>query len=262
MKYYLGIDFGTSNSSVAYVCDPETGTLMRPETRVVSFVKEDGSGDPRIPSMVGLTQEGAGGLKTGWEFHDSLARLVTRSRRPRVPLMRNGASLFRSVKSDLGACRTYPFSCDPGTQLPEDAAALVFREMIRETGRANPEIEVRSVPAVITVPASLGAAARRETLAAAAKAGLATERVELIDEPIAALLHALSDTEKAGHLCGRESSRILVFDYGGGTLDLCLVESRRDPDAAFGFQVKNLAISHYLRNGGTDIDRAIMERVL
>jgi molecular chaperone DnaK (HSP70) len=51
VKYFVGIDFGTSNSSIAYVVDPEDGKEVTLEARVVPFQKDDGSEDTRLPSL-------------------------------------------------------------------------------------------------------------------------------------------------------------------------------------------------------------------
>lgn len=263
MKHFVGIDFGTSNSSIAYVVDPEDGKEVSLDPKVVSFQKDDGSEDTRLPSLVARSLVGKGvTFVTGWDAEGQMARLGMRGRRVMAEFLRHGQNMFSAVKSDLGASRVYPFACGPELRMPEDAVELVFHEMIVAAERANPHLKVKESPVVISVPASLSGSARNETLAAAIRAGLSKDRVELIDEPIAALLHALSDREKAAALCGDKPQKVLVFDYGGGTLDLCLVECRRRRAESFGFEVTHLAISHYLRNGGNDIDASITETVL
>ena len=121
---------------------------------------------------------------------------------------------------------------------------------------------ISQVRAVITVPASLNAEARRETRDAAIDAGLNRDLIELIDEPVAALLHLLNEPSAASVLSMEEPRNILVFDYGGGTLDLCLVKCRFNLDAPTGVQAETLAISQYRRNGGNDVDRAVMDEVM
>jgi hypothetical protein len=263
MNHYIGIDFGTSNSSVAYVCDTGLPGTPPPEPSLVAFPKADGSGDPRLPSMVGQVKDNRknGQLEVGWEFMERMWQKATQSRAPKTPLLRQGNTLFRSVKSDLGDSRVYPFTCNSSVRTPEDATAIILRGMMEEARLSNPALDPSVSPVVLSVPASLSAEARKETLAALARIGM-TGNISLIDEPIAALLHALSNPEAAAQLCGSRPSQVIVFDYGGGTLDLCLVECRRDQAALFGFTVKHRAISRYRRNGGNDIDAAIMRSVL
>ncbi|WP_461783985.1 Hsp70 family protein [Prosthecobacter sp.] len=102
---------------------------------------------------------------------------------------------------------------------------------------------------VITVPALYGPAERQELLEAARKAGF--QNVELIEEPIAAGLAFLH--EKTGTELGEQ---IFVFDWGGGTLDLALVNYKNG----------DLSLNHEWIGGdknlgGEDIDDSIIEGV-
>ena len=264
MNYYIGIDFGTTNSSVAYVFDDGDEGMKQPRPESIKFERDDGSEDNRLPSLVVQSMKNnSHALVAGWDAWGQIHRLSTQRRRGSMNLLRHGNNLFRSMKSDLGSGRVYPYSCAADVRTPEAAVTVVFRELIGAAQRAKPELKMHEVPVVISVPASLSAASRQETLNAAIMAGLPPDNIELIDEPIAALLHALGNRETASQLLPDDEPRnILVYDYGGGTLDLCLVRCRRDKSAVFGFDVEHLAISHYLRNGGNDIDRAIMQEVL
>lgn len=102
---------------------------------------------------------------------------------------------------------------------------------------------------VITVPALYGPSERSELKDAAALAGLRS--VELADEPVAAGRAFLHD--KAGTELG---DQVLVFDWGGGTLDLALVE-RRDGS----FYLNHDWIGGEKNLGGEDIDDAMIEGV-
>ncbi len=166
------------------------------------------------------------------------------------------------TKSDLGSARIYAHASSPECNTPKKVATAVFRTLLAAAVDALPGLELATVRTVITVPASLNAEARRETREAAVAAGLSAERVELIDEPIAALLHLLNDQRATAVLSTTEPRNVLVFDYGGGTLDLCLVKCAFSPDSPNGIAAENLAISQYRRNGGNDVDREIMRRVI
>ena len=86
--------------------------------------------------------------------------------------------------------------------------------------------------------------------------------MELIDEPVAALLDFVNDGRAAGLLEEDRPKNLLVFDYGGGTLDVSLVRARFDSKSQSGLKVENLAISQYRRLGGDDVDRAVMDEVV
>jgi molecular chaperone DnaK (HSP70)/Flp pilus assembly protein TadD len=258
---YLGIDFGTTNSSVAYVyADPrhlKAQSVPVEPVRIIMDAENNLMAD-RMPSLVStrFDDRRVSGLVEGWEV------LRIFGRRKKAPLMRRGRELFESVKSDLGSFRIYAHASSPECQTPRQVAGTILRALLREATGRLPGLVTSDVRAVVTVPASLDAEARRETLAAAVDAGLNADLVELMDEPIAALLHLINDQRAAALLSAGEPRNVLVFDYGGGTLDLCLVKCCFSPDSQSGITAENLAISQYCRNGGNDVDREIMQKVV
>ncbi len=121
---------------------------------------------------------------------------------------------------------------------PEELSALVLRSL-REDAEAYLGESVTE--AVISVPAYFAEPQRSATKRAGALAGLQVER--LVNEPSAAAV--------AAHIAeGEEDKVCLVFDLGGGTLDVSLVER-------FENVVSVTAVSGDNRLGGTDFDAAI-----
>lgn len=121
---------------------------------------------------------------------------------------------------------------------PEELSALVLRSL-REDAEAYLGETVEE--AVVSVPAYFAEAQRAATKRAAALAGLKVER--LVNEPSAAAV--------AGHINEGDSDKVcLVFDFGGGTLDVSLVER-------FENVVSVTAVSGDNRLGGQDFDRVI-----
>ena len=105
---------------------------------------------------------------------------------------------------------------------PVDVSALILRDLLDAARAKHGDV----TEAVVTVPVQFGAAERRRTVEAATRAGLTD--VTLIDEPVAAALcHVLAGPDAAeGGLWFSEladATTVLVFDLGGGTLDLALV---------------------------------------
>lgn len=95
---------------------------------------------------------------------------------------------------------------------PEELSALILRSLIADAEAATGE---KVTEAVISVPAYFSDAQRKATRAAGELAGIRVER--LINEPTAAALaYGLQE--------GREGSRFLVFDLGGGTFDVSVLE--------------------------------------
>ena len=122
--------------------------------------------------------------------------------------------------------------------LPHELSALVLRKLTQTAREAlGEEIE----EAVISVPAYFNDNQRCATRLAAQLAGLPVKR--LINEPsAAALCHSRAAL--------REEQRLLIVDFGGGTLDVSVVD-------CFENMVEIVAIAGNNRLGGNDIDRAI-----
>jgi molecular chaperone DnaK (HSP70) len=240
---FLGIDFGTSNSSIAYVYnDPRRADSQTVDVQTIQVpVDEEGiTRSYRMPTLLSSQWDAKKSADPllGWDVLRYFGKKKKNS-----PLLRRGQDLFESVKNDLGSFRVYPHAFSDRFNTPEKIAEAVFRTLVREAKSKLPHREFESSHVFITVPASLGAEARKQTREAAVKAGLREDRIELIDEPIAALLHLLNDSRSAGILEAGKLKNLLVFDYGGGTLDLCLVRCAYDPSAKSGLIAENLAIS-------------------
>ena len=122
---------------------------------------------------------------------------------------------------------------------PEEVSALILAKLKADAERALGTAVSR---AVITVPAYFNDAQRNATKAAGELAGLTVERI--VNEPTAAAL-----AYGLGKL--RDRSRIAVFDLGGGTFDISILELNQGV-----FQV--LATNGNTRLGGDDIDAALI----
>lgn len=116
---------------------------------------------------------------------------------------------------------------------------------------------------IITVPASFQANQRKDTLKAAAMAKINISEAMLLDEPNAAFLgyfNRLADAEKTRWASEVRNKNVLVVDFGGGTLDLSILNV--DFRADSGITISNKAISRYNDLGGQDIDLLIAEEYL
>jgi molecular chaperone DnaK len=122
---------------------------------------------------------------------------------------------------------------------PEEIAALVLGKLKTDAERA---LGVEVTRAVITVPAYFNDAQRSATKRAGELAGFTVERI--VNEPTAAALAYGLDKL-------RDRARIAVYDLGGGTFDISILELNQGV-----FQV--LATNGNTRLGGDDIDRALM----
>ncbi len=125
------------------------------------------------------------------------------------------------------------------TYSPEFVSSLILRKVVQE---AEQELGEPVTSAVITVPAYFGEAQRHATLEAGQLAGLNVLRI--INEPTAAAL-------SYGVLNRDEARRVLVYDLGGGTFDVTILEMDND-------SVDVIAIGGDPYLGGKDFDDAIM----
>ncbi|MCB1204423.1 MAG: Hsp70 family protein [Verrucomicrobiae bacterium] len=186
-----GIDFGTSTTLVA--CWNETD-------RRADLVHLGRSG-PELPTTIHVDK--ARQMLFGDDADDQLAL--------------DPGGYQRRIKLGLGTTRKYLLN---GHEFSAVDLCARFLEHVRhrvETEHLHGKLD----RAVIAVPAKFGPAARQDLENAARQAGFT--KFELIDEPVAAGIAFLE--EKKGSDLGKE---ILVFDWGGGTLDIALVERKED----------------------------------
>ena len=229
-KFAIGIDLGTTNSSVASgysgeveVLLDETGSGLMPS--VVNY------GQGQIPLVGKLAKEIA--TRDPKNTISSIKRLLGRSK-------------LEGIEADQ--FQQYQFSSDSKTGLPEIITDAGCRDPIQissdiltqlaSQARQNFDSEIEGV--VITVPAYFNDAQRQQTKQAAELANLNVLR--LINEPTAAALAYGLDTQEEG--------KIVVYDLGGGTFDVSILSLRRGV-----FEV--LATGGDTALGGDDIDYAI-----
>jgi len=233
----LGIDLGTTFSLVAVF---ENG---RPR------VLPGANGDPLLPSvvsfpagappLVGREALARTSLDPARTVH-SVKRLVGRSAADLGPDL---ASLPYRVVDAPGRALAM---VDLGDRLasPQEISGLVLKACRQRAARALGVPEERLTRAVVTVPAYFDDAQRQATREAARLAGL--EVVRMVNEPTAAALAYGLDRQGA--------SRVAVYDLGGGTFDLSVLELQ---DGVY----RVLSTCGDTRLGGDDFDRAIVERM-
>lgn len=219
MKATTGIDFGTTNSVVAQWNGGDVEVLPLDAHHLDADWRRPGF-DQLFPSVVG-TSSLRPGVLFGWEAKLRSEQAVEACKR----LLKSDA--YVTVNDRRFAATT--------------VSAGVFRAM-REGARRNlTDIE----RAVITVPANATGAARYRTRAAARFAGISVQA--LLNEPTAAAISYVQDMQ--------QNSRILVFDWGGGTVDVTVL------DHLDGF-FEERASRGVTELGGLEIDRRLRQLVL
>ncbi|MGB9690865.1 MAG: Hsp70 family protein, partial [Candidatus Sumerlaeaceae bacterium] len=181
-------------------------------------------GERLTPSVVAFTKSG---------------EILVGKKAKRAAVMNVGRTVF-SIKRHMGT--NYRVTIDGKQYTPQEISAMILQKLKTDTEDYFGE-EVNQ--AVITVPAYFTDAQRQATKDAGEIAGLKVRRI--IDEPTAAALAYGMD--KA------EDQTILVYDLGGGTFDVSIIEVMSGV-----FQV--LAIQGNTHLGGDDFDKRIQEWLL
>jgi len=226
----IGIDLGTTNSAVAVVEGNDPIVITNSEGKrttpsVVAFTEKDRKvGDPAKRQAVTNPEKTIYSIKRfiGKDY----SKCTDEVKRVPYKVVNNGGNV-PSVDIDG---RNYT---------PQEISAMILQKM-KKTAEDYLGHEVKR--AVITVPAYFGDAERTATIEAGKIAGLEVERI--INEPTAAALaYGLDKKDK--------DSKILVFDCGGGTHDVSVLEIG---DGVF--EVKSTDGDVHL--GGDDFDNAII----
>lgn len=236
MSRIVGIDLGTTNSLVAtvdsgipFVLADADGRRLTPS--VVHFPARDAA------PLVGDTAQRVRVLKPP-ETAYSVKRFIGRRGGEISPEDRLVAY---PVQGEGSGPVTFDFHGRAFT--PEEVSAEVLRKLKRDAEAHFGEPVTR---AVITVPAYFNDAQRNATKQAGELAGFTVERI--VNEPTAAALAYGLDRLK-------EHSKIAVYDLGGGTFDLSILELN-----AGVFQV--LSTHGDTRLGGDDLDKRLVEFLL
>ena len=242
MAKIIGIDLGTTNSCVAIV---ETGGAA---SKIEAKILPNSEGARTTPSVVAFTQKGE--------------RLVGQVAKRQAQT--NAENTVFAVKRLMGrkfdspeaakqkTIAPYAIVASPngdawvevaGEQMsPPEVSAMVLAKM-KEVAESYLGEEI--LEAVVTVPAYFDDAQRQATKDAGKIAGLDIKRI--INEPTAAAI--------AYGLDKKESERIAVYDLGGGTFDISILEIN-----AGVFSVKATNGDTYL--GGEDFDQRIVETLV
>ena len=223
----LGIDLGTTNSAVGVV-DSGFPVLLA-----------DSDGHRITPSAVWIGRDGS--IEVGTK---ALRRRALEPDRVVTSIKR----LIGRRVAEIDESFPHPIEKNSGDEplvlgkTPVEISAEILKELKRI---AEWRMETTITKAVITVPAYFHDAQRADTKRAAELAGL--EVLRILNEPTAAAL--AYGLDKLG-----ERSRVAVYDLGGGTFDLSILEMQEGV-----FQV--LATHGDTRLGGDDLDALIIDHV-
>jgi len=217
MAKIIGIDLGTSNSAAA--------VMMGGKPTLIPAAEGTTIGGKAFPSVVAFTKD------------DEL--LVGEPARRQA--VTNPAGTIIAAKRKMGTNNV--FKVNGKEYKPQQISAFILQKIKRD---AEAFIGEKIEKAVITVPAYFDDNQRQATKDAGQIAGL--EVVRIINEPTAASLAFGLDKDK-------QDMKIMVFDFGGGTLDVTIMEMG-------GGVFEVMSTSGDTQLGGTDMDKVVIDHIV
>ena len=217
MAKIIGIDLGTSNSAAAVMIGGKPTLIPAAEGTTI--------GGKAFPSVVAFTKDGE--LLVG---EPARRQAVT-----------NPTGTIIAAKRKMGT--NHIFNVNGKEYKPQQISAFILQKIKRD---AEAFIGEKIEKAVITVPAYFDDNQRQATKDAGQIAGL--EVVRIINEPTAASLAFGLDKAK-------QDMKIMVFDFGGGTLDVTIMEMG-------GGVFEVMSTSGDTQLGGTDMDKVVIDHIV
>ena len=249
---YVGIDFGTSTTIVSIATKENGKDKIKTLPIKLTQILEDGTiyQSEKLPSVIAwyngklLVGEGASNLKY---------------------TLTKGKNIWFSFKMEIGedlGVKYYnsEIGSMEGIEIrnPKDCVRVFFMYLnMLITKYCKDHGLSENIMYAVSIPASFEANQRKELIEALESNSMNISKQSLIDEPNAAFIsyiHDREDSEKPMLISSHYNSKVLVFDFGGGTCDISILEIGK---SANGLYSKNIAISKFTKLGGDDIDRYI-----
>ncbi len=212
MGNIVGIDLGTTFSSLAML-----NAIGKPE------IIPNADGERLTPSAIFFDEDNTGVIRVGIEALNSRHLSPARS--------------VRWIKRHMGEAE-YKVRIDDKDWTPVELSALILKKLKQDCSASQGEIR----DAVISVPAHFDEIRRKATMDAGTAVGLNV--IGIVNEPVAAALCYATTREVSG--------RVLVYDLGGGTFDVTLMDVR-------GLEMEIICSQGDHALGGIDFDRKVLE---
>lgn len=226
--YILGIDLGTTNSVISYWDNHSKCP--------VPIDLSNGFGKVPLPSVVQFRKDDDG--ESEWIIGDEAYR----------SMKIYPETTIRSIKRKMGTNETVHI--DGKDYLPEEISAKIIKELVDHCYSINPKAEIAGL--VVSVPYDFEDAAKKATMKACELAGLKDKLICLIEEPKASCL-----TYNAKHQINKDE-KFMVFDFGGGTLDITIFNVAERDENHMKLQVISEGGEAY--HGGDNVDDAILAK--
>lgn len=256
---FIGIDFGTSTTVVSYAILGDETTPIKTDTIPIKQLNIDGGASENhlVPSCIAFSNDKL--------FIGQTAKLLKSK-------LHYGKNLWYSFKMELGEDNGSMYY---NTELPQGNpyatienpldATKVFLSFLKK--EIDQFLLQKNLPLdahySVSIPASFEANQRKDLKEALNYAGIPFQDNLFIDEPNAAFLSYLMESNSNQYrnynIPLDSPLHILVFDFGAGTCDISILEIGRKQGKLYS---KNIAISKYEQLGGDDIDKQIVKQIL
>src|SRR5271166_3459861 len=183
---YLGIDLGTSNSAIVGHDGSRWRLFKTPE------------GTDVLPSAIMIDRRG--NMLIGKRAYEQAAY--------------SPENFAQGFKRLMGTSSRVHFGSSAHDMTPEAASAEILKALLAQARMTAGEFVIQG--AVVTVPAAFNQMQSEATMRAAEAVGL--DRVALLQEPIAAAMASIANAQNT-------EGQFLVYDLGGGTFDVAIVQS-------------------------------------
>lgn len=227
--YIIGIDLGTTHSVISF------WNKNKKDAEAIDM--SNGFGKIPMPSVVQFRKEE---LDEEWIVGDEA--LNSSVIYPETTI--------QSIKTKMGSEEKIVI----GTveYQPEEISAMILKALLNQIKSSNPKSQC--IGAVVSVPYDFDDAAKKATIRACHLAGLNEELIGLIEEPkAAALAYNLNHPFKTNEV-------LMVFDFGGGTLDITIFKVQSIDEKSQTFKV--LSEGGEAKHGGDIIDRLLYDHFL
>lgn len=233
MGKVIGIDLGTTNSVVSYMGKNGPEIIL------------NRMGDRILPSLIAFTKSNevliGNPAKSQMVLNPNTVHSVKRLMGKKFSEVEPYLYKFQyNIIEDTGD--KIKIKVEDKLYSPEEISSMILRQL---TESAEEKLKGKIEGAILTVPAYFNDSQRQATRDAGEIAGLKVLRI--INEPTAAAL--------AFSLKLKKSSKVLVYDFGGGTIDISVLELENDV-------IKVLATAGDINIGGDDFDNMLTEKLV
>ena len=238
-EIYLGIDLGTTNSCACLSTDGFRQNVV--DFHGSSLLPSYAQFKRGKPIVIGNMAKKSASNKKASVVYNTKRAMGRSFNDPEVQKMKDN---FGSPIINKDGYPYFQISATGELQSPTDIGTKIVQHIIE---RANEKSDSKVTHVCITVPAYFDENQRSATLQCVLNCGFTADQVEILNEPTAAAIRYISENNF-------QDGYLLVYDLGGGTFDVSIVEVRNNECT-----VKSYAGDNCL--GGSDFDKAVADLI-